>query len=414
MRNRKWLGHIFLILTMISSIIYTTGYFGNFIIVVSITPIFLIICIGLFKNYNNILNINENKYEKIMCILFMLFYSIGAVVNRGFSFRELIAIFIILIGCCIYLDEEVKGNSIEYIKTLLVTYNIIASVAAVFGIICYINKYSIWTQSGSRYGYTNDFVTGDAILSIMNNPNTYGLMTVVSIVTTIILLTIYKVKSIRIILVGNIIIQLVCTILTGSRNAFLVLGVFIMSYLIFFYRNKYKKNIIIGLITLGVITSGIILLTSLKNHIPFVQKVITGGLTSGRAELWNAAIEGTKDNPFFGVGIRNGIATIGEKMGNVENQLGAHNGYLSLLLANGILVFITIISLIFIYLYKMFKNIYSYNYNNQKTKKLVFCFIISLLAANIPESLLWGDFNFVVIILWGMMILGKNIKSATN
>ena len=115
-----------------------------------------------------------------------------------------------------------------------------------------------------------------------------------------------------------------------------------------------------------------------------------------------------KDNLLFGVGIRNCLKVIGEYLNVPNNTLGTHNGYLSVLLANGVIVFTFIMTYIIGVIVVAIKGLRDLTGNKRVIKGLLISFIIMMLFANITESLLFGDMNFSTVILWIMLIITKN------
>lgn len=422
----KWKGIIYFNVLILFSIFYTSSVVsikGMLIFMASImimTLIYAAICFlnediwKLLKNKKEkcfskrLLEDNDNK-EFIWIIVTMISYVIAGIISRGLGFRELYSVIIILIGICYVGNKISKYDLREILSSILLCFVVVSFIAGVFGLYCYINNTTVFIGE-SFYGIADYYTTGKVIISIMVNPNSYALLCAMSIMLSIILFVIKEKKVYKGFLIVNILLQTYNIMLTGSRNSILIIAVFIMSYFIFFFRSKYKKYAIILLVLLGVMGIGALKLGVLPEDSAFINKITNADFTSGRIAIWTAAINIIKSNLLFGVGIKNSNELIAQAMGNPTSELGTHNGYLGVMLANGIIVFLLImayIAYVIINSVKERKKLYG---KDIEIKSLLICFLIAMLFANIPESLLFGDLNFPLITFWIMLVITKNYK----
>lgn len=412
MKNKYVLSMYFIILWLIS-IVYSTGALDNKKMLLALLPGAIIVLVGAIyvvfkKKYKDI-----DKKEYIFIGGLLTVYLIASIATMGFSFRELYFVYVVLIGVMLIAPVLIYKNEYDSTKLFFEAVTYISCVAGIFGLICYYNEISIFIGT-SRFGFTDDFINAKGILSIMTNTNSYALICVISLMVSVILLTMknngkYKVYF----LYFNILLQGYCLVLTASRTAMLMLLTFVGFYFLIFFKHKYKKRILLGLAIISFTFIVMIAVGIIPKDIAIINKFTSGDISSGRSELWKAGIDGFLQNPVFGVGIRNSLTTIGQYLGVENNTLGVHNGYIAVLLANGAIVFVAILSVIGFYIFD------SIRYNKNKKHgvvcvELMICSILAMLVGNVTESILFGDFNFPILMIWVMLMLQRRLSKVEN
>ena len=406
----RYIYRIYFLVAILTSLFYTSNPVGEKGIIIGLIPFFILVITSLIfiiknKDYRKI-----NSTERNLILLLLATYVISALITRGFSFRELYAVGAIVIGICVCGSIILSKNSKQIIKMFLEMLIVVSTILSLFGVYCHTFKKEIWIGD-KLFGYESAFGSGTGgILSIMQNVNSFALVCVVASMISIILIFMSNNKLYKIIMGISAIFQASLLFVMASRTTLLMLAAFVGFYFIFFYKSKYKKYLYI----LGIIAMLFLAYIIFSGKIPAESalwyKMFNGDITSGRLELWKAAIVGIKENLFFGVGIRNVIETISVNMGNMENELGAHNGYISVLLANGLVMFTSMLVLIGYYISSAWVHLKSLKGNDKITLQLIICFSLSMLVGNLTESSLFGDFNFAVVILWVMLVIGFKFK----
>ena len=391
-------------LILLLSIIYTSKILSNYFVIgimLIVTMLFYGIIIFNVKRIGRIL-----KIEAIIFIL-TIAYLTGYISNNVNDIYVIVSFIIIVFGIIIaslYIkDEDKEAITINIIKM----YVKVSIFAAVFGIYAYVTKTS-FIINGNTYGIYNNFYGSYAMTSIMQHPNSYGLFCALSLIFSIILL---RQKGInkwnKIMLLLNICLEISNLIFTASRTSIMLSGIAIYTYILLFYKGKYKARI--NLITIiGVMVVVIMFNSGMLNNTILSTKMGQTDQSSGRIDLWISSLKVSKENFLFGVGENNLINEISYKLGDLNNKYGSHNGYLTILTSNGFIVFLmTYVFIIGRILLKMVNAIF--NNNLSDTKKMIFSTLIALLLVNMLESIVTFNLYVHTIIFW--IILSMNISS---
>lgn len=407
----KYIYRIFFIIAIITSLIYSSNPIGEKGMMLVLIPFVILVLLVLA---NIIIKKKIVKFEKCEMILIgsiVVTYVLYCIVTRGFSFRELYAFGAIIIGIIIVGSIILEKDSKHISKLFMESFVFISFALSMFGLYCHQTKTEIWIGD-KLFGYQSAFGSGTGgILSIMQNVNSFALVCVVAAMISIILYFMTNSKVYKGAMIISALVQTALLFVMASRTTLLMLAAFVGLYFVFFFKSKYKKYIYV----LGVISIAVLVFIVMSGRIPSESalwyKMFNGDITSGRMELWTAAVQGIKDNLLFGVGIRNVVSTIGTNMGNLENTLGAHNGYISVLLANGLLVFTSIMSIIIYNISKAWRNNKYLSGEYKVANQLMICFCLAMLIGNLTESSLFGDFNFATVMLWIMLVITSKAKS---
>lgn len=206
--------NICLVLTLILSTIigrYVSGVINLFILLISFS----------FFIYRR--KIRVKKIDKII-YTYMIFYLISIILNGNYytGIKNWILAFIILV----IIFQKSKFENIS--KQLVVSYKTfitISLLSTILGIYYFIeNKSNVFM--GETYGITHY----GALTSIYTNPNTFGLVSMISFLLSNILNIIDRNKLYKI----NIFIQIIGVILSKSRTSTLGVILYIILYYIIY------------------------------------------------------------------------------------------------------------------------------------------------------------------------------------
>ena len=219
---------------------------------------------------------------------------------------------------------------------------------------------------------------------IIWNPNMFASLTVLAF-CFLFLKTDKKTLSEKLLLI----LLLIVTISTGSRSAMIAI---IMSYGFKYgltFRNVFYSIVCVFII---VIVSNIDLNTS-------INRLSNQSLFNDRIEQFSFAIHNIKQNLLLGYGLNeySGLPSginIPKKLKGLF--MGAHNGYLSILLQYGIIFGLLVILIIF---KKSIEIIRFYFGKNDYNLIYLFLIVYTLIAANF-ESLITGINEFHTILFW--------------
>ena len=156
-----------------------------------------------------------------------------------------------------------------------------------------------------------------------------------------------------------------------------------------------------------------------------VEKEISMGFLNGRAQLWDCGMQILKDNFWFGVGSRNvsevalNYASINELPGILGG--GMHNIVIQVLVSNGVIGFIAIVTFAVICLWEYFKYFFDIKLRTQDSKivLIVFLILIMLLINNMAEANILYSASYMATVFWtylgfGLFIISKEKREGKN
>ncbi|MDF2567589.1 MAG: O-Antigen polymerase, partial [Oscillospiraceae bacterium] len=217
----------------------------------------------LIKDFFTKKRLFKNKVHLLLW-LFMAFYAITVIVNYKHNlFANIVVMGYCIINYFILYSYEEKGSptttssQMKFINTVFICFSFLTGI---FSIIIFFGNISF--QYHSIWGTTDSIGTFDGRLwGINGNPNTCGIMSVISIAFSLMELFLkhYKKLFFRIFFIINIIIQYVVLGLTKSRGAQLALIAFIAItlmmglYLKLIKTQKIKKFAVVLSILIGLL-----------------------------------------------------------------------------------------------------------------------------------------------------------------
>lgn len=267
------------------------------------------------------------------------------------------------------------------------------------------------------------------------NPNIGSVINLLSILTSVFLLR--HTKKHKVFLWSNLILQLLCLILTQSRGTTVCALVFVVVYL--FFVKKYNRDFSAGwkklLYKITVVIGTCILMLGAETivregmaEIPVIVAKITGGsisdaiaesakqgldrldkkenninsISTGRSDMWKIGIDAFKDKPVLGIGFRSIDDVLVLKMtkGGYKNSAGGglHNVYITVLVSSGIVGFAIIVLFLLIILLRVVRILCDpkeYQY-----VKLMSALIPSILVSELVESRIFFGMNIWAFAFW--------------
>ncbi|MGH4120701.1 O-antigen ligase family protein [Clostridium sp.] len=402
----------------------------------------LYIIYDFFKEKNFI----KSRYSKYL-IIYMILFLISNLININLNFVNNMKTF----GyTCLFIfvlysykkdrSDKTMQSELYNINTIVITISSIVAFASIITFIFLIQ----FTYNDIPQGFI--YPNHPALWGFYGNPNSGGMVASVSIIVTFFNLYLcdkLHVKELsklkKIYYYSNILLQWICLILSNSRGVLMSFLAFVLfaSYYIFTNFLTEKKNfnrfksIIISLLLTIIIFSVFNLTVSASklglSYIPkYVQKLVTikeeddsnnlilerdiveGNVTSGRIDIWKYGLISLKLDPIFGHGPHN-IGLAKEKIYPNDKEFyitknNMHNGYIQILLSNGILAFIAF-SIFYVLIIKdSLIILFTKNNKTSKNKKNLILFIVGLILSisvyGLFENAILLTGSYTTTILW--------------
>ncbi|MDB1948016.1 O-antigen ligase family protein [Clostridium tertium] len=396
----------------------------------------------------------KSRYSKIL-IVYMIIFFIGILINYKNNLIGNIKTFAYT-GFFLFVvysykndfEERYTQKELYNINSIIIIISSIVSFASLLTFIFFIQ----FTYNNVPQGFV--YPNSPALWGFYGNPNSGGMVAVISIIATT--FNIYLYKSLKdknsslarkIYYYLNIIVQFLYLILCNSRGAVISLLAFIIFasfYLLFIFFKEDKKmanikSIIISLLLTCIIsfvyTTSIPSLKKGLAHIPkTIDKLInseksnvgvietesndevieldrnieSGHVSTGRVEIWTYGLNTLKLNPLFGHGPDN-IGLAKQKIYPndksrymVTNNM--HNGYLQILLSNGILGFIAFSLFIILIVKDTLFSLFSTKIISDKSSYIPLFFItglvLSIAVNGLFENVILLTQSYITTVLW--------------
>lgn len=350
--------------------------------------IICILCYVVFileiKNYLKLRVINILPlFIWIGCNIVGTLYSKHKFIAIAFTFNYVIQIALFISFIVLFSNYKVKREDV-----LKVIYWV-AVLIAFIGIIEYFNYdlmskvLSIFREKQYLYG---------RVSSMFENPNHFGSFMAVSL--TIGMYFLIKEIGKKKFIIGNILIG-IGVLFSGSRSAMIVslIGIFMIIYNLNKYSDfKIKKRYVYLIISVLMI---VIILN--QEEISRLNLIIDGiksrdfdMISGNRGIIWSNAISMLDYNPLFGIGNGN----VQKEMINYMDQgFGTHSLYISLLVENGIIGFVSF------FVFILFSYMKSTNIKDNGLRVIFNSLSVVLLVIQITEMQLTNVFQ-IVFIFW--------------
>lgn len=390
----------------------------------------------------------KSKY-KIYLIIYMIVFLISIIINIKDNPIDNIKTFVYT-GFFLFIlysydtDKNLKTAQKELTKfNNIIIY--ISSITSFIAIIMFVFLIQ-YTFNDITQGFV--YPDSPALWGLYSNPNSGGMIATISIIVTIVNISLYKIineKKISKIrknyYIFNIIIQYLYLVLCNSRGAVLSLLASILFVLFYNLYIKFKNKFnILKSITFSILISFLVLIgcnifisiskntlayipqyvdkltSSNNNHhnnsnnveINLDREIQDGHISTGRAEIWSYGLNTLKFNPLFGHGPGNiGLAKQKLYPNDTSRYIvtnNMHNGYIQILLSNGILGIIFFG--IFIILIAKDSLIAIFNPNikidniQKKTILLILMPILAIAVNGVFENVILLTQSYITTILW--------------
>lgn len=245
------------------------------------------------------------------------------------------------------------------------------------------------------------------IASFMGNPNGFALILVWTMLSTIYLYKMKKIKSINTII--YLFVQFIAMILTQSRTSFLTLLLAIALYYFIISENKLRY---IGAFLLAIpMTLLVVSSERLGLNIGIVKRFQNLNL-SGREDVWRVLIDSISKNYVIGIGFSTSYEALLSKQTEVKHT---HNLYLKVLTETGIIGFI---SLLVAWITGIIFTIKNYLKNKNNELKYIYAYILTILLVLLlhqlaEEHLL--NFHYIMFLwVYSISLASIDLSSKTN
>lgn len=396
----------------------------------------------------------KSRYSKIL-IIYMIIFFISILINYKTNLIGNIKTFAYT-GFFLFIvysykkdfDKRSIQKELYNINSIIIIVSSIVSFASILTFVFFIQ----FTYNDIPQGFV--YPNSPALWGFYGNPNSGGMVSVISIIATTFNIYLckvleYKNSSVtkKIYYYFNIIVQFLYLTLCNSRGAvvsllaFIIFASFYLSF-IFFKENKKISNV--KSIIIALLLSCIIFLIynftipTLKKGLSYIPKTVdklinsensnvgiietegdgevieldrnieSGHVSTGRAEIWTYGLNTLKLNPLFGHGPDN-IGLAKQKIYPndksrymVTNNM--HNGYLQILLSNGILGFIAFASFIILIVKDTLIALFSNRITSDKNSYILLFFITGLILSiavnGLFENVILLTQSYITTVLW--------------
>lgn len=352
----------------------------------------------------------SNDYRLVTLFIFTFFlYCILSAFWSDLQFESMWRAIIVFVPIFLYslliqYDENIFNTNIRIyfvLSWLGLLLSIIGISVYFLGSISKVNDSMV-----NSFGFIDQIVhiQGDIvrISSVTGNPNSLGLVLMVSIPITLGLLLMDKIKM-RFFLI-SIIIQLIALVMTYSRTNIIVTLFIITIFSILFKREGNKRSGIQTFIKLivffGVVTAPIFFINS--------KYSLKGLDLSDRQIAWEMLISEFKNHPFTGMGFNVSVEFLERTWFDILN---AHNLYIGILAELGILGLIIMLISLSSVIILVIRVLYPFNrkYLQKPQYKMLLlniCLIIGIYINQFTEIILFRAPDFLNL-LWVYLVFSS-------
>ena len=396
--------HTFCLVLILFLLTYEDTYTGARVFVKLGNGLVILYNLILFLR-NKKLNLNDKTpFFNYFVIGSMFFYCVNSllVLFYGISFNVLTSIILNLsyVSLFIGFSRIFKSSIIDFIADIFILFGMMGAIMAITTLF-----------TGTIYFGPLQFDGGfDKFLRIygwFGSPNRLGSLLGVSIIS--LAFKVLKLKKMSKTNIVYFVILVVPLLLTGSRGSMLST---IISLLIFFILNNKinLKKLLVSIVPMVII--GTILLNTISDSYKFNYDVYLDQII--RVDQTEFAREEINDNAMDLFSKQSSIGVLfGSGKGFAQSQIdrSTHNGFVSILIDNGILYLSFMISLILISITKLY---HKRKFGDRNTKISMF-FLISLLffmalreLTNNQGMLSSGIYNLIFIFILTQNFIRKN------
>lgn len=338
-------------------------------------------------------------------------------------------LFFVLTYCDRKMSKEQMESELKMISWILVAIPFLFSLISFFMF--------VFSISGEVRLFGNVYTFGmyENRLWGLYNPNTGSTINFLSIMASVLLLK--KTKKNKIFLWGNMVVQVLCLILTQSRGTGVCFFSFVAIYL--FFVKKYKKDYcqtrkkvlfkrLIIILALTLMMGTAMFIKGALANVPVIVSKLDGGnisdsmiesaehglerldkkenniqsISTGRSDMWKIGIDAVIDEPILGIGFRNIDDVLAAKMskdGYANSAAGGlHSVYITVLVSAGVVGFGIICLYLLCVLQKVLKCLL--DKNEQRYVKAICALIPAILISELVESRIFFGMNIWAFMFW--------------
>ena len=345
---------------------------------IPLTSIFSILLItsayinGFFKKDNTL------RHPQILPLYFMLFFSVISVYFSLNFLNSIGQMLKILTGLSLYILCFNAVQSKKDANKILWIYLISSTIPMLFGYYQYL--------TGTGHAWLGVSTMGYRIDSVLCEWNAYGEFLCLNVCVAFMLL-INETKSVRrMLIIGALASLMISLILSLNRGSWIGLGLALISATFVYIRKVKVTWIVLGLVIVGLASSGIIISRFEMLHEERPWGGGTKNTFQGRINAWKVLLPVALKRPITGHGVGT-IREITKKY--LKNTIIPHNDYLLLCLEIGIPGALLYILFLFSELIRSLKNVSkTENWNiNYPFLMVVIYFIILSAVQNIIQNL---------------------------
>lgn len=364
--------------------------------------------------YFIIKNINKRKDYSIEEILILSLFILYVIISMLTTYKSEIPLTVmkriftilipnILLVFIIYLDEDPRESFIHFMRINVfmgIIFSIYGTILSIFGEWGYLKVHDLQIQE-LRMGPIRfiQSIHGSAepyrISSFFNNPNSFGIFLVLTMLSTFYLFKIQNINKYKFLFFFSI--QFVGILLTQSRTAFLTFATSFMLFL--FIISKKKLRFLLVSILIALIGLFILQYNHLNLDISIINRFRNLNL-SGREDVWKVLIDSISENYIFGIGFSTSYEAILLENTNVKHT---HNLYLKLISETGFIGFISFMLLWVVSIIAAIKQMLESKFNENK---YIYAYILSILLSFLIHVLaeeLLLRYNYIMFI-WTYLI----------
>lgn len=359
-------------------------------------------------------NISKRKYYSIEEMLILSLFILYVIISMFTAYKSKIPLTVmkriftilipnILLVFIVYLDENPKESFIRFIRINVfmgIFFSIYGTILSIFGEWGYLKVHELQIQElrmgpirliQSIHGSTEPY----RISSFFNNPNSFGIFLVLTMLSTIYLFKTQNINKYKFILFFSI--QFIGILLTQSRTAFLTFATSIMLFL--FIASKKKIRFLLVSILSAFIGLFILKFNYLNLDISIINRFQNLNL-SGREGVWKVLIDSISENYIFGIGFSTSYEAILLENTDVNHT---HNLYLKLISETGFIGFVSFMLLWVVSIIIAIKQMLDSKFNKDQ---YIYAYILSILLSFmihvLAEELLLR-YNYIMLI-WTYLI----------
>ncbi|QAT40910.1 O-antigen ligase [Clostridium sp. JN-9] len=315
----------------------------------------------------------------MLCLTIVMAFSVLYAKEKSLALSETLrffSYFVLIIMLKLNYGEE------KYFKKIKLCYFSSVFVTCLIGIIQAVTGLGL----EHKYYYVFNGIKMERIASTFENPNSFAAFLVMSIFPVIMFAIKEKAKLLKIMYSVLVVLILCSIVLTGSRNAFVGVGIGLLTLTII-----YSIKLLIPIGILGVAAYFIPRISSR------IKDIGNSTLDAARLKLWKTAIKMIKDHPVFGVGNGNYVSYYDEYVKKYPelsyadfSRYPVHNSYLKVETELGIPGGITFAAVIITLLMKIYNTLkYSESFVKKTFYTGFFASAVAFLFMNFSDNLLF-------------------------